>query len=139
MNFELDMNINGENPKSKAATSESLTTTSEKGFSKYRIAQESNFVNRLQTRTRHHECWQARTFLRMSVSLCKTKWTEGCKQGTTGNGVAQNSHSVDISIAVLFAFVKQFDAVFSAAPEASEMFLNARKCQRFPCKFRNRN
>jgi len=44
LNFELDMNINGENPNSEVVTGETLATTSEKGFSKYSILRGFNFV-----------------------------------------------------------------------------------------------
>ena len=45
-NFALDLDVNEENPNSEVVTGETLATTSEKEFPKYRIAQKTNSVNR---------------------------------------------------------------------------------------------
>ena len=50
--------------------------------------------------------------LYVAISLEKIKMTEVLKQGNTGNGVTQNSRSVDISIAQIFAKINPSDRNF---------------------------
>ena len=50
--------------------------------------------------------------LYVAISLEKIKMTEVLKQGNTENGVTQNSRSVNVSLALIFAKINSSDKIF---------------------------